>query len=136
MPLTVSPVYAGLLGLLFVFLSVRVIGARRRSGVALGDGGDQALLRRQRVHGNFAEYVPLGLVLLVCAEATGVAHWQLHLIGSLLLAGRAIHAIGVSGEPEILPLRVAGMALTFTALITAALACLGAGSMLARMAGV
>lgn len=74
MLLTVTPVYAGLMGLLFVLLSVGVIRARRESGVALGDGGDRALLRRQRVHGNFAEYVPLGLVLLMCAEATGVAH--------------------------------------------------------------
>ena len=34
----IVPVYAGLLGLLFVYLSIRVIRARRQEQVALGDG--------------------------------------------------------------------------------------------------
>jgi uncharacterized membrane protein YecN with MAPEG domain len=62
MPITA--LYAALLTMLFVVLSVRVIAMRRGSGAALGDGGNPELLRRIRVQGNFAEYVPLGLVLL------------------------------------------------------------------------
>ena len=42
--------------------------------------------------------------------------------GLLLIAGRLIHACGVGREPEVLRIRVAGMALTFTVLIVAALA--------------
>ncbi len=34
----IVPVYAGLLGLVFVYLSIRVIRARRQEQVALGDG--------------------------------------------------------------------------------------------------
>ncbi|MGE0698940.1 MAG: MAPEG family protein [Hyphomicrobiaceae bacterium] len=118
--MAVTPIYASILALVFVGLSARVIGARRGAGVALGDGGDRLLLRRQRVHANFAEYVPLALVLLLLAEQQGAARPVLHALGLALLAGRLIHAFGVSQEPERLPLRVAGMVLTLGTLVSAA----------------
>ena len=49
----VTALYAGLLAPLFLFLSARVIAARRGAQTALGDGGDPALLRRMRVQANF-----------------------------------------------------------------------------------
>ena len=55
--------------LIFVLLSMRVIqmrGDRPRS--ALGDGSNPALERRIRVQGNFAEYVPMALILLLFVE--------------------------------------------------------------------
>jgi uncharacterized protein len=122
MPITT--LFASLLALLFVFLSVRVIGARRGAGVAIGDGGDKMLARRVRVHGNFAEYVPMGLLLMALAESGGVAKLQIWLAGALLLVGRAIHAYGVSQDKEVLAFRVTGMAMTFTAIVLTALACL------------
>ena len=70
--MSVTPIYAGLLALLFILLSMRVIGTRRAARVALGDGGIPALLRRQRVHGNFAEYAPLALLLMALAELQGL----------------------------------------------------------------
>ncbi len=66
--MTITPIYAGLLTLLFVALSVRVIGGRRMAGVGLGDGGNRLLLRKTRAHGNFAEYVPFALILMALAE--------------------------------------------------------------------
>ncbi len=56
--MAITAFYAALLALLFVFLSVRVIGWRRVKRVELGHGDDSQLLRRMRVHANFAEYVP------------------------------------------------------------------------------
>lgn len=129
--MTVTPLYAAVLALLYVLLSVRVIGARRQAGVAIGDGGDKWLLRRQRVHANFAEYVPLALVLMMLAEQQGVSRLIIHGLGLALLLGRAIHAFGVSREPEQLRLRVLGMALTFTVLMAGALVNLAGGAMLA-----
>lgn len=91
MPITA--LYASLLALLFVALSVRVIGLRRLSGVALGDGGKADLMRRMRVHANFAEYVPLALVLLGFAESLGTPSPFLHLLGlTLLLEGCCTHS--------------------------------------------
>nr|WP_265324035.1 MAPEG family protein [Aeromonas veronii] len=56
--MTILPVYAALLALLFVLLSIRTIRTRHSRKVALGHGDDPAMLRAMRVHANFAEYVP------------------------------------------------------------------------------
>ncbi|WP_119167070.1 MAPEG family protein [Algihabitans albus] len=116
MSLTVTPFYASLLGLQLIFLSLRVIRLRRRSRVPLGDGGDETLLRCLRVQGNFAEYVPFCLLLIALAELQGLPVWPLHGLGLALLAGRLIHASGVSRDPEPYRLRVIGMFLTFAVL--------------------
>jgi uncharacterized membrane protein YecN with MAPEG domain len=47
----------------------------------------------------------------------------LHGLGALLLAGRILHAYGLSRSPQILKLRVFGMTLTFIVIVIAALAC-------------
>jgi uncharacterized membrane protein YecN with MAPEG domain len=125
MPITA--LYAGLLVPLFVLLSVRVIGLRRDARVSMGDGGDAALLKRMRVHANFAEYVPLALLLMLLAESLKTNPVLLHGLGIALLGGRLAHAGGMSPAKQIMPLRVAGVALTFTVLGVAALVCL-AGS--------
>ncbi len=126
--MTITPVYAAVLALMYVALSVRVIGARRSARVALGDGGNPALLRRQRVHSNFAEYVPIALILMMLAEQQQMPAAIIHALGACLLAGRMIHAVGVSRHPEQLWQRVTGMSLTFTVLLAGALANLVAAS--------
>lgn len=131
--MTVTPVYAALLALLYVFLSLRVIGVRRSDKVSLGDGGSEELQRRIRVHGNFAEYVPIGLILMTLAEMQSRSIYALHAIGLCLVAGRVLHALGVTGR-QATP-RVVGMVLTFTALIIGALANLGLTPLSAWLAG-
>jgi uncharacterized protein len=125
MPITA--LFAGLLALLFIWLSIRVIGARRSAKIAIGDGGDKALSRRARVHANFAEYAPMGLLLMGIAENGGIPRVAIWLTGILLLLGRLIHAYGVSQEKETFAYRVTGMALTFTAITAGAMACLFLG---------
>ncbi|WP_297771881.1 MAPEG family protein [uncultured Roseovarius sp.] len=125
MSLTVTPLYAGLLGLLFVILSIRVITTRFTARVTLGDGDDKMLGKRIRVHGNFAEYAPMALILLTLAELQGAPLWVVHLLGLMLLAGRVIHAIGLGRTPQIMLLRRAGMILTFAMIAISALACIG-----------
>ncbi len=120
----ITAFYAALLALLFVFLSVRVIGWRREVRVELGHGDDNQLLRRMRVHANFAEYVPFTLLLMAMAESMTAPRPLIHLAGLILIAGRLIHAYGLSQTPHILRYRVRGMILTFTALSLSALLCL------------
>ena len=121
MPITA--LYAGLLAPLFLLLSVRVIRQRRGAKVAVGDGGDAILLRRMRVHANFAEYVPLALLLMALAESLQTWPWLLHLLGLVLLTGRLSHAYGVSQSKETYAFRVFGMAATLTVIGVAAAAC-------------
>lgn len=121
---SVTALYGALFGLLCVGLSVRVIRARRAARVAIGAGDDTGLLRAIRAHGNFAEYVPLALVLMLLAELGGASAWLLHVIGLTLLAGRLVHALGVSRTDEDYRYRVAGMAATFGAIAVLALLCI------------
>ena len=122
MPITA--LYAALLAPLFLILSARVIGRRREARVALGAGEDAELLRRMRVHANFAEYTPFALVCLALAESLATPALVLHLAGSALLLGRYVHAFGVSQARERIPLRVFGMVTSFAAISIAAAACL------------
>lgn len=118
---SIVPVYAALLALVFCLLSVRVIRARRVAKVGIGSGGDPALERAIRVHGNFSEYTPLALLLLLMLELQNALPFLLHVLCLALLAARCLHAWGVSHEPEDLRLRIAGMATTFGVLGLAAL---------------
>lgn len=133
MTISITPVYAGLLALFYVVLSMRVIRARRSAKVVLGDGGDEKLVRRQRVHGNFAEYVPIVLILMGLAELQARSDVIIHLIGSLLVIGRLLHAFGVDRPPYNFRFRIAGMVMTFAALITGGLINLGVISLLAAL---
>jgi uncharacterized protein len=120
--LTATPLWAALLALLYLVLAAQVIRARYRTRTALGIGNDPGLERAIRAHANFAEYVPLTLILLTLAELQGASPWLLHLLGALLFAGRAVHAYGISQTEEVLIRRSAGVVLTFGVLVTAALA--------------
>ncbi|MDC0948075.1 MAPEG family protein [Gammaproteobacteria bacterium] len=125
MPLIATPLYAGLLTLLYLWLTRQAISRRRRVRVAVGDGDDMALRRRVRAHGNFCEYVPLALLLLLLLELQGLAVSWLHALGIALLLGRLLHAWGISQQREPLKLRVGGMVLTLAVLVVAALVNIG-----------
>src|SRR3954447_1440362 len=115
MPLPATSLYAALLAALFLVLSLRVVQARRRYRVVLGTQ-HRMVERAVRAHGNCAEYVPFGLVLLGLLEGMGLPAWGVHALGTVFLAGRALHAWGISQEPEVLRWRAFGMGLTFTVL--------------------
>ncbi len=112
----ITPFFAGLLTLLYIYLSVEVIVARRVNGIGLGDGGNVDLQRRMRVHANCAEYAPLGLLLMFMAEFQDMPKWLILTTGLTLLVGRMVHAFGVGGTRETGGSRTIGMALTLTAL--------------------
>jgi uncharacterized membrane protein YecN with MAPEG domain len=118
--LIIAP-YAALLALLFVGLSVRTLRFRRKLGVGVGDGGDQQLIKAARAHANFAEYTPLCLFLIYLVETTTSATLLIHFYGVVLLAGRCVHAYGVSQVRENYKFRVFGMACTFIVLIGSAI---------------
>jgi len=119
--MTVTPLYATLLGLVFVALGLRTIRLRRRHRVALGDGDQAPLRRAMRAHANFAEYVPFALLLMFFVERGGGSALRMHVLGIALLAGRLLHAWGISQVRENLRYRTAGMVLTFGVILSACL---------------
>lgn len=99
MPVTITPIYAGLLGILLIVLSLRVSMQRRRHNVSLGDGGHESLTAAIRVQGNFVEYVPTALILLVLLELSGKPAAMVHAFGAALFLGRVLHAQGLAANP-------------------------------------
>lgn len=116
---SIVPLYAAALAVLFLGLSLRVIAYRRRERIAFGSAGDLELERRIRVHGNFAEYVPLILLLLLIAESRGASVLSVHAACILLLFGRLAHGIGVSRSASDDVGRIVGMTGTQSAALLA-----------------
>jgi len=98
-PAPITTLYAALLGLLLIALSVNVVRARRRYRVRLGVGNEDGMQQSARVQANFTEYVPLALVLLLLAEIAGTPSPVLHGAGAILLVSRVLHAWGLSQSP-------------------------------------
>jgi hypothetical protein len=108
---------AGALGLIYVVLSFRVIGGRWQHRVSLGDGGNAAMQRRIRAHGNFAEYVPLLLLIMALLELAGASRNMLIPCGVALVVGRVLHAIGIEVPKAPNPYRFLGGLITFGLMI-------------------
>lgn len=127
MALAVTAIYAGVLSLWIVYLAARVGKARRQHRVLLGDGGVEAVLHACRAHGNAVETIPLALLLMALAEANGAPALALHLVGLVLVAGRAIHGAYFFGGARVLMLRIAGIWMTVLVIVVLALGLLGHG---------
>ena len=117
-PVQAAALWSGLLLLLLMVLSVRVVLNRRRHKVLLGDGKESQITLRARVFGNASEYIPVGVGALALLAMLGMPAMAIHPVGGVLLAGRLIHALGLSDRKPTLG-RVLGMVLTYLALITA-----------------
>jgi uncharacterized membrane protein YecN with MAPEG domain len=88
----------------------------RGTGISLGDGGNPLMLPRIRGHGNFAEYVPLILLMMGFLELSHYPAYLLHGIGIVLVIGRLLHGYALSFTEKFFLGRFLGTVLTFTAL--------------------
>ncbi len=124
--MAITLIYAGLMALLFLLLSWRVVQLRGH-GISFGDGGNATLLRRIRAHGNFTEYVPFILLMLGFLELSHLSAWLLHAIGVTLLIARLLHAYALSYREQFKFGRFWGTALTFLLLLICGLLCIYQG---------
>ncbi len=123
--LIVTSIITSLLTIVFIKLSFAVIGLRRKNKVGLGSGGHDDLERAIRAQGNFAEYVPFGIILIACLELNGAPWWLIVIPGATLIIGRLIHAVGINEPPPEFSKRVMGMKFTFNTLIVLVILNLG-----------
>lgn len=119
----ISLLFAALHALLLIVLAASVSLHRMRHRIGMGDGGDALLIRRIRVHANFIEYAPTGLLLLLLLELADLSAAWLWVLGSALLLGRILHAIGLSRSPDKSLGRFYGIGLTWVSM--AVMACTG-----------
>lgn len=118
MELPVTSMLGALAALALVLLSFPVSLRRIKARVSLGDGGDAILHRRIRAQANFVEYAPIGLILLGLVELSGADTRVVWTLAAALILGRLLHAFGMLRD--VLPPRMAGMILTYAALVTGA----------------
>jgi uncharacterized protein len=116
--------YAALLGLILVYLSYRVVNYRMKYKVGIGDGGNVNLACAIRVQGNFVEYVPIALLLILFVELVGFSAWVVHVLGLTLLVGRVWHAQGLGASSGASRGRFVGTFSSWITIITAAILCL------------
>ena len=119
-----AALWAALLILTLLGLSLAVVRQRQRHGVMFGDGGVPELAQAIRAFGNAAEYIPPGLIGLTVMAMVGAPALAVHAAGFILFAGRAAHAVGLSRESGPSRLRSIGMVLTWVDYILTAVALL------------
>lgn len=113
----ITALYAGILGFLGLVLASRVVQHRQRHRIALGDDGNEDMQRAMRAFGNFTEYVPMILLLMGFGEMLGAHKWLTHGLGASLVAGRLLHAWGLSKNSGTSMGRLLGVVLTWLALL-------------------
>ena len=114
LPITLT--LAGAAAILHIWLSVRVSRLRRPLKIGLGDGGNEVLLRRMRAHGNYAENMPIFLILVGLLELAGGDRNILWAAGIAFVLARLAHAFGMD-RPGGNWMRVGGIVLSWLLLL-------------------
>jgi hypothetical protein len=97
MVLPIALTTAGAAALVNFWLSWRIAQIRDAEKIWVGDGGNLQLIARMRAQLNFAEYVPVVLILIALIEwATGTHLW-LGIVAAIFVLGRVLHGLGMDG---------------------------------------
>jgi uncharacterized protein len=119
-----TALFAGLYAFMGIALALYTINHRRKNRIPLGTGEDKTLERKIRCFGNFIEYTPFFVVLLLLLELRAYKMLVIAL-GVTFLCARLLHVYALLVvEPKghrYVP-RTVAMVLTFTCLGTAATA--------------
>ncbi len=118
MELPITSVLAALFAAGLVALSFPVSLRRIKVQADLGHADDDVLYRRIRTQGNFVEYAPMGLIVVGLMELGGAGTAMVWAVAGALALGRLFHATGML--IRMVPIRVAGMILTYSALLVGA----------------
>lgn len=97
MKLEITLIIAAAAALLNIWLAVRVGRVRTSEKVSVGDGGNEAVIRRMRAHANFVEYTPFFLILLGLVELAWGSNIWLWGAAILFILGRIAHGFGMDG---------------------------------------
>jgi uncharacterized membrane protein YecN with MAPEG domain len=119
LPVPITAVFAGVLGIMFLVLELPIGLLRTRTNVSLGDGGNPDLTVAIRRHANFVEHVPLALLLMALLELNGASHMLLAILGTALVLARLMHPFGLDVHVMRRPPRGLGAATTSLVILVA-----------------
>lgn len=118
-------IYAGIMGFVAIWLGYIVGGWRTKLKISIGDGGNTDMIRAMRGHANFAEHVPLALILMICMALAGAPAMAIHAMGIALTAGRILHGLHFSKPNQPGWQRMAGAGLSQLVLLAGAVGAIG-----------
>jgi uncharacterized protein len=124
-PPAITGFYLAILLLLYIALALQVSRHRRGNRVLFGDGDNIKLRSAIRAHANFAEYVPITVLMVAILEVAGMPPARVHWLMGVLLLSRLIHPIGMYVGPrswQFQVCRVGGITLTLFVMLSAAIA--------------
>ena len=80
-----------------LWLSFRIGALRTAKKISVGDGGDEALIRRMRAQANFIENTPIVLILIAVIELSRPFNPWLAGVAGLYSVARIAHGVGMDG---------------------------------------
>jgi uncharacterized membrane protein YecN with MAPEG domain len=119
----ITTLAAGALGLILAVLSGQVVAARTSGKVIIGSGEDTSskLFIAIRCQANFAEYVPLTLLLIGLVELRTGPTLLVKILAASLVLARLMHPFGMRrAAPN--PFRAGGFMVTLAVLAVASVA--------------
>lgn len=121
MIIPMSAIFASVIALLLLVLSIRVVTFRWKYKKGLGVSEDRDFQVAVRAHANLVEYAPIALILLAIGELNGLSTDVVYWAGMALVVGRALHAWGmVSGQGRTHWARMTGILLTWLMILAMA----------------
>src|SRR3954471_22410310 len=103
---SITAAYLACLALLFGVLSLRVVRLRRGNRVLFGDADNIKLRSAIRSHANFAEYVPIIVLMVAMLEMSAMPASRVHLLMAALLVARLLHPLGMYVGPRTLQFQI------------------------------
>lgn len=117
----ITTTYASILALMMVALAVWVTLGRAKTKIMFGDGGDEGMIKRTRAFGNFVEFIPMGIIVMMVVENASGMSVALHIMGVALIVGRILHTAGMNPANPLTVGRGVGAILTYAAIGVGAL---------------
>ncbi len=117
MSVTITLLYATLVGIVGLILQSMIGPLRGRHNVSLDDGGRKDLTEAIRRHANWAENAPYILLMMALIEINGASPGLMHGLGLLFLLSRILHPIGIDADRLANPVRIVAMAGTVFATV-------------------
>lgn len=111
-------IYASLSAFLLIYLTLNVIISRRKNEIKFGDGDLEEMKMARTAHSNAVETIPITLILLFVLEYNHAPLLLMHVLGSLFILGRIIHAWGILSDK--MKGRILGMQVTLLVQLTLA----------------
>ena len=107
-PLPITALYLAVFAIFHSVLAFLPGKIRGSSGISIGDGGRPDLLLAMRRQGNFLEFVPYFLLMMLALELNGASATWLHGLGLAMIVARICHAVGLKADTIQSPLRGIG----------------------------